>query len=235
MPSYYFWEKGNVSSINFEAGVTESVNQVAHGFTLPPYGIIPVYDNAGTWTKAIGSASSTYQEATILEITDVDNFVIQRMGYAYKPLHGLAIGRDYYISDEDAGELSYTPTTNEVKSITPVNQDYVYIQNTGYPRVINGLYLDATTGQSKLGGVLIEDTTVSGASAGYDLSLDAVTLNLQASNSATLLGVLNAAVQCLSGPVNVTSVSERLRFLLLPRRLVMCWLFQMPLLGNLNL
>lgn len=200
MPSYYFWENGNIGPVNFEPGSTESINQVGHGFELPPYGLIPVYDNAGTWTKAIGTGASTYQEAVIIEITDVDNFVIQRRGYANIPGHGLAIGRDYYISDDDAGEIDYNPTTNLVKSVTPVNEDYVYIQNTGYPRAKNGLNLDGTTSQIKLGGALTEDTTVDGATGSYDLSLYADNLELHTTNLIDMIALLDD-IQLLSGQV----------------------------------
>ena len=165
MPSYYFWESGNVGPVNFETGLTESVNQVGHGFTLPSFGFIPVYDNAGTWTKAIGSASSTYQDAVIIEVTDVDNFVIQRQGYVNIANHGLAVGRDYYLSDDDAGEISQVPTTNLVKCVAPVNDNYLFIYNVGNPYLVNGLQMDSTTGQGKLGGTLIENTLINGNSS----------------------------------------------------------------------
>lgn len=225
MPTYYFWEKGNVGPVNFEPGATESINQVAHGFELPAYGFIPVYDNSGTWTAAIGSASSTYQDAVIIEITDVDNFVIQRKGYANIAGHGLAVGRDYYISDDDAGEITYIPTTNEVKSITPVNEDYIYIQNTGYPMVVNGLSVDSTTGQGKLGGPMTEDTVIDGANYGpYDLDVYAnnITLNtinlvdiIALSDDINLLsgatvdidGVTGVSIDSSTGDVNMTSLT----------------------------
>ena len=165
MPSYYFWENGNVGPVNFESGITESVNQVGHGFTLPSYGFIPVYDNSGTWTAAIGSASSTYQQAVIVEVTDVDNFVIQRQGYVNIAGHGLAVGRDYYLSDDDAGEISQVPTTNLVKCVTPVNDNYLFIYNVGNPYLVNGLQMDSATGQGKLGGTLIENTLINGNSS----------------------------------------------------------------------
>jgi hypothetical protein len=165
MPSYYFWESGNVGPVNFETGLTESVNQVGHGFTLPSFGFIPVYDNAGTWTKAIGSASSTYQDAVIIEVTDIDNFVIQRQGYVNIANHGLAVGRDYYLSDDDAGEISQVPTTNLVKCVAPVNDNYLFIYNVGNPYLVNGLQMDSTTGQGKLGGTLIENTLINGNSS----------------------------------------------------------------------
>lgn len=160
MPTYYFWENGNIGPVNFEIGATESINQVGHGFELPAYGFIPVYDNSGTWTLAIGSAASTYHQAIIIEITDADNFVIQRQGYANINGHGLAVGRDYYLSDDDAGEIGSVPTTNLVKCVTPVNENYIFVYNVSLQRVINGLSIDSVTGQIKMGGTLTEDTTI---------------------------------------------------------------------------
>lgn len=207
MPSYYFWENGNVGPVNFESGITESVNQVGHGFTLPSYGFIPVYDNSGTWTAAIGSASSTYQQAVIVEVTDVDNFVIQRQGYVNIAGHGLAVGRDYYLSDDDAGEISQVPTTNLVKCVTPVDANYLFIYNVGNPYLINGLQMDGTTGQGKLGGALTEDTTVDGASDGYDLSLYADNIELHTTNLVDIIALL-ANVDILSGQiVNIDGVN----------------------------
>ena len=198
MPSYYFWENGNVGPVNFESGITESVNQVGHGFTLPSYGFIPVYDNSGTWTAAIGSASSTYQQAVIVEVTDVDNFVIQRQGYVNINNHGLAVGRDYYLSDDDAGEISQVPTTNLVKCVAPVNDNYLFIYNVGNPYLVNGLQMDSTTGQGKLGGALTEDTTVDGATDGYDLSLYADNIELHTTNLVDVIALLDD-INLLSG------------------------------------
>lgn len=206
MPSYYFWESGNVGPVNFETGITESVNQVGHGFTLPSFGFIPVYDNAGTWTKAIGSASSTYQDAVIIEVTDVDNFVIQRQGYVNIANHGLAVGRDYYLSDDDAGEISQVPTTNLVKCVAPVNDNYLFIYNVGNPYLVNGLQMDSTTGQGKLGGALIENTTVDGLSGNFNIFFTGDIATLYG-NDAFLVGVTSANVNSFA-EVAITSVTQ---------------------------
>jgi len=216
MPSYYFWESGNVGPVNFETGLTESVNQVGHGFTLPSFGFIPVYDNAGTWTKAIGSASSTYQDAVIIEVTDVDNFVIQRQGYVNIANHGLAVGRDYYLSDDDAGEISQVPTTNLVKCVAPVNDNYLFIYNVAYPQAANGLTTDGSTGQIIQGGDFNRNTIVGGVTYSYTLGGTGISFVYVNSFSATGIGSVtiqtNSAnaitMASVGGDVNVSAGDE---------------------------
>jgi hypothetical protein len=187
MANNLFWEKGNISPANFEPGRTESVNQVGHGFILPLHGFIPVYDNSGTWAAADGSSSSSYHDAVIVEVTDTDNFVIQRNGYLNVDDHGLQPFTDYYLSETLAGTITIIAPASARKVATPVTDDWLYVHNYSNARAINGLEIDSATGQIVMGGLLDRDTVIDGFSGGlFDFDIGADNIAFDTINGAQL-------------------------------------------------
>lgn len=92
------WEK------HYSSGNRHRINQTAHGFTLPSYGVIPVYYNNLTSNYEPANADDTEKaaDALIVDVIDVDNFEIQEGGYLFGT-HGLEVGEWYVLRAGLAG------------------------------------------------------------------------------------------------------------------------------------
>lgn len=88
---------------------TITVYQAAHGFALPSYGFIPVYqDTSGLIIEASATNSETTHAYYIVGIPHVDSIKIQSSGkLVVSGGHGLSIGKTYYLNYWDG--VSTTP------------------------------------------------------------------------------------------------------------------------------
>jgi len=79
--------------------------QVAHGFVMPAYGLIPVvYDNDNSkYILAQTNEINRAADAFITEIIDVDTFILDEGGMLNRPAHGLNIGEWYVLDNVAAG------------------------------------------------------------------------------------------------------------------------------------
>jgi len=80
------------------------VNQTAHTFTLPSYGVIPVYyDNlTGNYVRANANDTDKAADALVVRVIDADNFEIQEGGFLFGS-HGLDVGKWYVLRSGLAG------------------------------------------------------------------------------------------------------------------------------------
>ena len=111
------------------------VTQNGHGFTLPTYGIIPVYyNNANSQFEAANAnAISTAADALVTEVIDANNFVIQESGTICVNSHGLNVGEWYVLRSGLAGLIwSLTNVTGVDQNVQylcfPVDADNIIIR-----------------------------------------------------------------------------------------------------------
>jgi len=92
------WEKIKAT------GIRHKINQTAHTFTLPSYGLIPVYYNNVTsaYERANANDINTAADAVVVEVIDADNFEIQEGGFLFGA-HGLNVGEWYALRSGLAG------------------------------------------------------------------------------------------------------------------------------------
>jgi len=83
------------------------VNQVAHGRALG-CNPTPVYLTAGIWVDAKADNQATLATHVIVEVIDVDNFTVAKIGRFECPAHGLTVEKAYYTSEVTAGSLVLT-------------------------------------------------------------------------------------------------------------------------------
>lgn len=110
-------------------GASINITQVAHGFTLPAHGFIPVYNNAGTYENADASSGSTVHDAFIVGIPDVDTITIT-MGGLWNIVTGLTAGTLYYTSDSTPGAITSTEPAISDLVAKPVDANYVALYNS---------------------------------------------------------------------------------------------------------
>lgn len=87
------------------SGTASIINEVGHGRTIGP-AFIPVYDSIGTWTDAKADSPITLATHIIIEVIDIDNFILAKVGLFPSPAHGLAVGDFYFTSSATAGDLT---------------------------------------------------------------------------------------------------------------------------------
>jgi hypothetical protein len=89
-------------------GVTESVVQTAHGFSI---GEAIRYNGSSYVASKADSAADADVVGLVSAVADADNFTVQMAGYL-TGLSGLTAGTDYYLDPSTAGALTSTnPTT----------------------------------------------------------------------------------------------------------------------------
>lgn len=96
------------------------VEQTAHGFVLPSYGVIPVYYNNANaqYELANADAISTAADALVVDVLDANNFVIQEGGVLFVEAHGLNVGEWYVLEEGTAGSIwSLTNVTGTDKNV----------------------------------------------------------------------------------------------------------------------
>jgi len=81
------------------------VTEVAHGRAIGKTSI-PVYMSGGSWTDAKADAQASLATHVIVEVIDVDTFVVASSGRYNVPGHGLAIETHFYVSEVVAGDLT---------------------------------------------------------------------------------------------------------------------------------
>ena len=88
----------------YGTGMRHRITQVSHTFTLPAYGVIPVYyDNVtGDWVRANANDPATAADAVVVNVIDADTFEIQEGGYLFGA-HGLDVGKWHVLRDGLAG------------------------------------------------------------------------------------------------------------------------------------
>lgn len=106
-------EYRDVSTITGTGGSGEeyhrkTITQVAHGFSIPAYGFLPLHlDKAsGLWVAASSASEILPHETFLVEIVDTDTFIVQQSGYLNTGAHGLSKGDYYFLTD--AGNISLT-------------------------------------------------------------------------------------------------------------------------------
>jgi hypothetical protein len=83
--------------------ILETVEMLSHGFNVRE---VLAHDGAD-WVLADASSQTLRARALVVEVIDVDNFVIAFGGlYEEDSAHGLTIGSTYYLSDTTPGALS---------------------------------------------------------------------------------------------------------------------------------
>ena len=89
----------------YGTGMTYRVSQTAHGFTVPSYGVLPVYYNnvTGNYEEAQADDVGTAADAVVVSVLDADTFEIQEGGFVYGA-HGLDVGKWHVLDDSTAGE-----------------------------------------------------------------------------------------------------------------------------------
>ena len=106
-----------ISWVEVGASATEfQVTQVGHGRPIG-YPITPIYWNGGTglWTDARADANQTLATHIIVQVFDVDNFLVSKIGrYTIPGGHGLLTDEYYYTSLTTAGALDNTLTAGQV-------------------------------------------------------------------------------------------------------------------------
>ena len=83
------------------------VTQVAHGRAIGD-AAIPVYLTAGVWTDAKADQQSTLATHAIVQVIDVDTFVVASSGRYQSLGHGLTVEQHYYVSETVGGGLTVT-------------------------------------------------------------------------------------------------------------------------------
>jgi len=94
-----------------------SVTQTAHGFTLTSQIPIPICWNGGTstWVVANQTPAERTKQAFVVDVVDVNAFVVQMHGYhSLTPGHGLVNGDYYWLSSSSP---YYTTTPNPTGTI----------------------------------------------------------------------------------------------------------------------
>lgn len=104
------WVEVGASATQFQ------VTQITHGRAIG-YPLTPVYWDAvgGVWTDAKADANATLASHMIVQVFDVDNFLVSKVGrYTIPGGHSLLLGEYYYTSLTVAGAINNTLTTGQV-------------------------------------------------------------------------------------------------------------------------
>lgn len=88
--------------------VTSEITQAAHGFTV----LQALYNDGVSWKLAQADNSDTLGSHVVVEVIDVNTFVISQVGRFNITGHGLVLGDFYFVSDTTPGLLSPTEATN---------------------------------------------------------------------------------------------------------------------------
>lgn len=95
-----------------------SINQPGHGFTISNNVPLPAYvDTSGVVQLAQANSLNTLSAFYIVEITDVNNFVIQNNGFLPATSHGLSVGEYYFLSDTTAGDITITEPLDSINDV----------------------------------------------------------------------------------------------------------------------
>jgi len=81
------------------------VNEVAHGRAIG-FPLTPVYLDTGIWTDAQADVQNTLGTHVIIQVIDVDNFIIGQSGRYKAAAHGLTVESHYFVSELVAGALT---------------------------------------------------------------------------------------------------------------------------------
>lgn len=82
----------------------QSINKVGHGFVLFDQLYV---DPSGVWLPADATDAAKDNIATVIEVTDVDNFKIQCSGFAELP-NAFTIGEYYWVDPASPGDVTAT-------------------------------------------------------------------------------------------------------------------------------
>lgn len=111
-----------------------AVNQVAHGLAV--LDAVKV-DGSGNYVKAQSDAEANLAVALVIEVTDVDNFVVSQTGYFVIASHGLTVNEVYYLSDSISGGITSTKPS--------IAQNVLYVVDTNRIWVSVPLVSEGTT------------------------------------------------------------------------------------------
>ena len=117
------------------------VTQVAHGFTLPAQGFIPLHFDGTTWSAANTTDTTKLQDAYLVGVVDADNFKIVTSGLI-EVTHGLTLGQYYYLQDDGSIGLNPDGDIDSVVAFT-VSTNYVHLIDN---RPVSLETVDDTTG-----------------------------------------------------------------------------------------
>lgn len=115
----------NVVATNLPDAEETIITQVGHGFTLPSYGVLPIYmdQSSGLWLRANSGAIDRVHVAFVTNVLTPDTFIMRYAGvFTTAAPHGLTVGETYYLQDD--GSVNTTPDAQIVdKAIIPIDAD----------------------------------------------------------------------------------------------------------------
>lgn len=121
------WDGTQFVAGNADGNTVLDIEQVAHGFTLPTEGVIPVYHDGTGWALANTTDLDQTHEAFIIDVPDDNTLKVQQTGFVTTAsTHGLTVGGKYYVQDD--GSLS-TTTDADISDIAviPVDTDVLML------------------------------------------------------------------------------------------------------------
>lgn len=134
--------------------LTIDVNQTGHGYVVGDW----LRHNGTSYVKAqADSASNSRAIGVVIEVVDVDNFILQAGGYV-ETLSGLTAGTQYYLSPSSAGAMTATEPTAEDQISKPIfiadsttsgwvlNQRGMFVKQSAIEVVIDGAGSVISTG-----------------------------------------------------------------------------------------
>ncbi len=123
------WDGTNVGSTTISTGIQIGFTQVAHGFSMPAQGFIPVYMSGTVWVEANTTDLDRTHIAFIVDAPTADTLLIQQNGILnVVGGHGLTIGSRYYLQDD--GSISTTPDTEIVDlTVYPIDVENILLMD----------------------------------------------------------------------------------------------------------
>jgi len=154
-----------------------SVNQTTHGFSQ----LNVIYNNAGTWTKALATSRNTLAIGIVTEVVDANNFKFVSVGQVSIPSHGLVVGDYYTLSAITAGLL----VQNETEYIGNYHSNIVHVLDANTLLVLPSIGTDAITRNNDTQLISIDNTDTP-----YDiLEIDEM-INADATSGAIVVNAL---------------------------------------------
>lgn len=160
----------------------QTVTQNAHGFTLTNLIPIPVYWDSGTWVEADLSPSSHTKQAFIVEIIDVNTFVVQLHGFhALTPGHGLLDSNYYWLTGSAPYYTATAPTVGFSQCLWVVEGDNLQLLNQA-PYNISFTSLPGTVQSNQTSAVRILVPSDTGTHIPLSASANAISVVISGSS-----------------------------------------------------
>lgn len=124
---YQYYDSASAWSALGGGSGSLDITQSTHGFSVQDV----LYNNAGTWTKALADDAETLGIGIVTAVADTDNFTVTCTGVVTITGHALIVGDYYYLSEGTAGLLTSTAPSTQGNYSAPIvyvlDSDNVFI------------------------------------------------------------------------------------------------------------